>query len=634
MCGIVGIINKEKEDVVSKNLLKSMTSVLKHRGPDEEGFWIQENVGLGHQRLKIIDLETGQQPIHNEDKTIWIICNGEIYNYKNLRIELEKKNHVFYTKSDTEVIIHLYEDYQEDCVCFLHGMFAFVIWDKIAQKMVLIRDRMGIKPLYYYNEENFVFASEIKSILKVPFVKRDIDFGSLKEYFTYLYILGPNTIFKRIKKLLPGELLIYKNGIIFKKKYWDFTYKDEILLKEKEYKEREYVERFYFLLKNSVKMHLVSDVPIGVFLSGGIDSSTLVALMSDLKVKNIKTFSIGYNKKEGYYDERNFARQVAKKFNTEHYEFEVKPILLEILPQLIYHFDEPFADASAIPTYYVSKMAKEYVKVILTGTGSDDILGGYRRYLTNKLMNIYHYIPFLGKKIISSFAYFLPGSRRNFMEEYVILLKKFLQTSNLNSYDLQKRLVSIFQAKQFYKLFPFEIKKLVDREFYDKLNNYYKLCKVSDFINRSLYVDLHSYLPDDLLVKEDRMTMANSIEGRVPFLDHQLVEFTTKLPSAMKIRGFETKYILKKAVKNLLPKNIIYRRKHGFAVPVSEWLRKEIKNLFYQTVFSTKAYNRGYLNLKYVEELFLLHQKKKQNFGEHLWAILIFELWCQEFLDK
>ena len=628
MCGICGKINFSSEPVES-SIINNMCSALSHRGPNDRGIYTNNEMGLGHVRLSIIDLSpAGHQPMSNENKQIWIVFNGEIYNYKDLKAELEMKGHKFNSNTDTEVIIHLYEEYGRDCVTKLNGMFAFAIWDESKKEMFLARDRVGIKPLFYFfDNEKLVFGSEIKSILQDESVKREIDLQALHDYLTFLYVPAPNTIFKKIKKLLPGHILICKGRNITVKKYWDLNYDQESEIKSEDY----YAEGLLELLKKSIKRRLISDVPLGAFLSGGIDSSAIVGLMSKLMNEPVKTFSIGF-RSAGYHDERKYAMQIADMFKTEHHELEVEPDAVELLPKLVYHFDEPFADSSAVPIYLVSKMAKEYVTVILSGTGGDDILGGYRRYFADRLAEYYLKVPGFVNNLIHKIVNELPVSRTSIGGEYLLLMKKFIDCAPLAPEIRYISLVSFFSEDMKKQLY-FDNSNDQTRSL-NILKSYFANVHTKEFLNKTLYVDLKTYVPDDLLVKEDRMTMAVGLEGRVPFLDHELIEFAATIPSNLKLKGFTTKYILKKSLANLLPKNIINRRKHGFAVPIGEWLKKDLKDFSRQILLESRTRQRGYFNHKYVEELLRRHQSGKQDFSQHLWSLLILELWHRVFIDS
>lgn len=562
-----------------------MTNTMYHRGPDDEGHYIRQNVGIGMRRLSIIDLMTGHQPIHNEDKSIWTVCNGEIYNYKELRVRAEALGHKFYTKSDIEVIIHLYEEYGENFLDKLIGMFSLAIWDERQNKLILARDRIGIKPLFYYiDDHKLIFGSEIKSILLGSNVVRDIDVYALSQYLTHNFVPAPLTMFRGIKKLLPGCILIYQNAKATIKQYWNITY-----IESDKHSEAYFSNRLYEILRSSVQRHLVSDVPLGAFLSGGIDSSVLVGMMSALVDKPVKTFTIGFEE-EGY-DESKFARMVAKRFRTDHYELIVKPDTVNILPKLIWHLDEPLGDSCALPMYYLSKFAREYVKVVLSGDGGDELFAGYDRYRREKFSAVYGTVPpFIRKSLIWGLISRFPDgnhriralkSRTEFFNKNVDLPleKRYLQSTEIMSADIK------------YQLLTQEVKHNFDTSnTTDSISLYFSDSAASNSLNKMLYVDMKTYLPDDLLTKVDKMTMAHSLEARVPFLDHNLVEFAATIPVHLKLKGFiKTKYLLRKYLKQYFPSEIYNRRKKGFNLPVGEWLRKGLRDFTQQTLLDSKA---------------------------------------------
>ena len=620
MCGIAGIVNFDINREVDGAVIERMCEVIKHRGPDENGFYISGNVGFGMQRLSIIDLDTGRQPIHNEDRSVWIVYNGETYNYLELRDELIKKGHRFYTSSDTEVVVHLYEEFGMECVKRLRGMFAFAIWDERAKRLLVARDRIGIKPLHYMiDKDRIIFASEIKSILAAG-VKREIDPAGLDGYFTFNYVPAPYTIFKGIKKLLPGHILKMEGGKVSEEQYWDIDY-----TKKSSKGMDEIMEELLDILKESVRMRLRSDVPFGAFLSGGIDSSTVVALMSEIMDMPVKTFSIGFEEKD--YNELDYARLVARRFDTDHHEFIVKPDFVDLLPRLVWHFDEPFGDVSAVPTYYVSKLAREHVTMVLSGDGGDELFAGYTRYPKERFTNYYSYLPrWFRKNIIRQILQNLPVKDTFFKKR----IERFLWRADLHPLERYKMAVGIFSEEMKEDVFKYVIKDTQGLLF----DNYFNSDNTNTFIDRLLYTDLKTYLPDDILVKVDRMSMANSLESRVPILDHKFVEFAAALPDGYKLKGFTMKHIFKKTVSKFLPKEIIYRKKKGFGIPIAVWFRNELKNFAQDILFSNEFKQRGFFNQKSIESMFKMHQDGTRDFSEHLWTFLIFELWCREYMSS
>ena len=635
MCGIAGTINYYEKRNVSKKLLDKMVSALEHRGPDDVGLYVKGNVGLGIRRLSIIDLEKGHQPISNEDDSIWVVYNGEIYNYKELRQDLEKNGHKFKTNTDTEILVHLYEDLGKALVDKLNGMFAFALWDRKKRTLLLGRDRAGIKPLYYYiGRDKISFASELKALLQDNSISRELNKQALNDYLSLLYVPAPQSIFSSIKKLPPGHVLEYIDGELSVQQYWSVSYRapeDERQPTSKE--TQQYAIGIHERLQEAVRRRLISDVPLGAFLSGGIDSSAIVALMAQVSNTQIKTFSIGF-KDAGYYDERKFARKIVKQFNTQHHEFEVEPSALDILPTLVKYFDEPFADSSAIPTYYLSKMARQHVTVCLSGTGGDELFGGYRRYLIENLFKHYQRYPKSIQGLAMNLSKMLPVSRKSALKEYFLLLKRFLTCQEESSPMLRHiNMMSCFSDDAKDDLYTNAFKKNFSSPAHP-LEAYYKKTGDLDDLTRTLNTDFQSYLPGDLLVKEDRMTMAASLEGRVPFLDHEFVEYVASIPSSLKVRNLTTKYIFKESMRSVLPSMIVDRRKHGFGVPIGEWFKNELKDYANDVFRDSKTTQRGYFDGAYIQNLLDEHQKGLQDYSSQLWTLLMFELWCREYLDR
>ena len=619
MCGICGVYSFHSAPV-EKARLKAMCDVIFHRGPDEEGVYIDRDIALGMRRLSIIDLSTGQQPIHNEDKTVWTVFNGEIYNYRELREDLRKKGHIFYTNADTEVIPHLYEEYGEDFVTKLNGMFGIAVWDSMQQTFLLARDRLGIKPLcYYLTDDRMVFGSEIKSILIEGTVERKLCLSSLDYYFTYGYIPAPDTIFEGIKKLLPGHILVCKRGQTRIKEYWDVNYESH-----HQYDERGYEERILEMLRLSVKRRLMSDVPLGTFLSGGIDSSIVVGLMSQLMDEPVKTFSIGFEETD--YNELSDAKRVAQHFNTQHTELIVKPNAIELLPKLVWAYDEPFADSSAIPTYYVSKLAREHVTVVLSGDGSDELFGGYKRYIGNPQDALFKHLPlFFRKNLLGIIGRWMPMG---------MPFKKYLQYIGESEEQRYLQWVGLLSPQEKKNLYSKDVTYAL-REFAPSatamkyLHNHAKF----PFLDRLLYLDLKTYLPYDILTKVDIASMMNSLEVRVPFLDHELVEFFATIPVELKIKRKTSKYILKKVFSKLLPQGVLYKRKQGFSVPLKHWFRAELKDFAYDTLTSKRSKERGIFSAPYIQKLLDEHQSGKEDYSTTIWALIYFESWYQMFMD-
>ena len=626
MCGIVGIINRIGE-AIDLQILKRMGSALQHRGPDGEGYFVQENVGFWHQRLAIIDLVSGQQPIHNEDKTIWIVYNGEIYNFLQLREQLQEAGHRFYTNTDTEVIVHAYEQYGDECVTFLRGMFAFALWDNNQRKLLLARDRVGKKPLLYsHSNGRFIFASEFQAILQNPIINRDVDVNAIDQYLTHTYIPAPLTAFKEIKKLLPGHILIYQEDRIRIERYWQLNFTPKIRISEEEA-----AEHVLDLLTEAVKIRMISDVPLGAFLSGGIDSSAVVGIMSQISDKPVKTFSIGFE--ETSYNELEYARIIAKRFGTDHHEFIVKPQALEVLPTLVRHYGEPYADSSAIPTFYVSQVTCQHVKVALSGDGGDELFAGYDRYFGLALAARYASIPaFLRKGVINPLCSLLPAFGRH--AERIRQVKRSVRIADLPRWALHLYWLSTFRPNLKAELYSEEFRQLLSSA--DSLSWWEHLYQGTtgwDAVDAALYVDTRSSLPYDFLVKVDITSMANSLEVRSPFLEHALMEFAACLPSNFKLRGKTHKYILKKALNGFIPNENLYRSKMGFEVPVRQWLRNELRTFLTDILLSKRSLTRGYFRPEFIESLVSSHISAKQDYSFQVWTLLMLELWFREFID-
>lgn len=624
MCGICGKINFNLE-AVNEDLLWKMTNVLTHRGPDSGKIYIKDNVGLGHRRLRIIDLsEAAAQPMCNENNSIWIVCNGEIYNFFELRKNLEEKGHIFRSKCDTEVILHLYEEKGLDCVKFLRGMFAFAIWDENRKRLFLARDRVGKKPLNYaLNDKTLVFSSEIKSLLEDSSIEKQVNLEALNLFLTYSYIPSPHTMFTGIKKLPPAHTLVWDASGMKIERYWNLSYRDKVNLTEEEC-----AHRVLELLTESTKIRMVSDVPLGAFLSGGIDSSAVVGIMSKLSSRPVKTFSVGFPEKS--FNELQYARKVAQIFNTEHKEYIVEYNTVDILPKLVWHFNEPFGDSSAVPTYYLSKMTREAVTVALNGDGGDESFAGYDRYAANILAERYKFMP---TKLLSSVINSLPGttSKRSFINR----LKKFNEGLNLSKERRYAYWMSAFSSEAKESLYSAELKnKLKEIDCSEYLVNFYNNSDARDFIDATLSVDVNTYLSEDLLVKVDIASMANSLEARSPFLDHKLMEFAASIPSHLKLKGSVSKYILKKSLKDLLPPEILNRKKSGFGVPVGSWFKNELKDYAVQTLLSEGSLKRGYFRKEAIENLINEHNLNKVDHGHRLWNLINLELWHQVFIDK
>ena len=625
MCGISGKLHFHTDTLVTVEDLVRMCQPLRHRGPDDEGYYLDGNFGMGMRRLSIIDLTTGKQPIHNEDRSIWTVFNGEIYNYPALRTILRQKGHTFYTHSDTEVIVHLYEEYGEAFVKYLAGMFAVAVWDQRQRKLILARDRLGIKPLYYTaDSERLLFGSEIKAILQHD-GNRDIDLQALHDYLSFNYIPGPRSIFTHIRKLPPGSTLICSQGRVTVHPYWDLEYPIDSSRNGTRPVES-YCEELYGLLKETVQQHLLSDVPLGIFLSGGMDSSTLVALMRAVSSQPIRTFSIGFE--EQSYNELDEARTVARAFGTEHHELVVKPNAIELLPELVRYFDEPFADSSAVPVYWVAKLAGEHVKVALSGEGGDEVFAGYDTYAAFRAATLYKHLPlFLSQTLIPSLIKRLPVSHHKVSFDYKA--KRFVDGALRPPADGHFWWKVIFTEDAKRSLYGRQLGSVVDPV--TLYRQAYEQCSSADPLTKLQHIDLKIYLPDDILVKADRMSMANSLEVRVPFLDHRLVEFAVSIPPALKLRRMTKKYILRRTMARHLPTKIVRGKKRGFNVPIPLWLRHELRDLVYDVLSPRRIKQSGFFEPSAVAALVRDHDEKRADYSRNIWGLLIFMLWYDAY---
>lgn len=629
MCGICGGILFDRSRRMDLTLIERMTSTLVHRGPDDKGIYCKGATGLGHRRLSIIDLSPlARQPLSNEDDTIHILVNGEIYNYRPLRESLVEKGHIFGSRSDSEVALHLYEEQGEGFVKDLFGMFSICIWDERAKRLLLVRDRSGQKPLFYsITEEGLFFGSEIKAILANPKISKEIDIEGLHDYLTFQYVPHPKTIYKAIKKLPAAHYLLWENGRVSIKKYWDIDYTQ----KRQDCPVEKLIEEFLALFEDAVRIRLMSDVPLGAFLSGGIDSSAIVAMMSRLSDRPVKTFSIGFE--DDSYNELPYAKRIAELYNTDHYEYIVKPDATEILPKIIWHYDEPFADSSAVPTFYLAKMTRQKVTVALNGDGGDESFAGYHRYVADRLAAVYTRVPaWLGPGILEWTARILPCDYRH--KGFVRRLKRFADAMGERPERRYCRWICFFDNHTKAALYTNDLaEQLKASDSYQYIEGWYERALATGFLDKTLYVDVHTYLPDDLLVKVDIATMAHALEARSPFLDHRVMEFAASLPEDLKLRGINKKYFLKQAFRGIIPKRLLNRPKMGFGVPIDIWFRGALREMAYDTLLSKKAIWRGYFRPEGVKQLLDTHCQKKGDHSYRIWALLILELWHREFID-
>ncbi|HYA40451.1 MAG TPA: asparagine synthase (glutamine-hydrolyzing) [Syntrophobacteraceae bacterium] len=628
MCGICGKFLFDENRSVDERLLWAMADVMRHRGPDDEGFYISGSVGLGHRRLSIIDLNTGKQPICNEDGTVWIVFNGEIYNYREIRKQLVQKGHAFASQTDTEVIIHAYEEYGEDCVTRLRGMFAFAIWDDRSKTLLLARDRVGIKPVYYFlDEDQLVFASEIKAILKDASVPREIDLPIVDRFLTYFYLPGNETLFKGIRKLGPGQYLIVRRGKVEIKSYWDLVFAPCAAGRTFDESKDELLDR----LREAVEIHMISDVPVGFLLSGGVDSTALLSLAIQQTNKDISTFTLGFSG-EGFADERPYARLAAKAFGTKHYDLTISSgDFADFLPKYVWHMEEPVCEPPAVALYYVSKLASQYVKVLISGEGGDEAFAGYPNYRSmvwlERLKRVIGPLKGAGAGVIETLLR-APGFGR---------LRKFIPLVRAPFEDYYLSRTSspfLFFNCQYPSIYTKEFLDLVCKE--DSCRPTTRLAEAAcacGLLDRMLYVDTMSWLPDDLLVKADKITMANSVELRVPLLDHEVLEFAACLPSSYKLHGITTKYILKTAFRKVVPHEILDRKKTGFPVPYGVWMRKELRSLVEDTLLSRSALDRGYFTKQGLEKLISANLNGRDH-SKEVFSLLVLELWHREFIDR
>jgi asparagine synthase (glutamine-hydrolysing) len=634
MCGIAGAIWTDPNRAIDAPTLQRMTDCLRHRGPDSQGVYHSDlrirppyesmpGVALGHRRLSIIDLSTGGQPMSNEDGSVWIIFNGEIYNYQDLRRRLEGSGHKFRTDSDTETIIHLYEDEGPECLSHCNGMFAVAIWDANHRRLVLGRDRLGKKPLIYRQEPGrLLFASELKSILEVPGLPRQIDPAAIDEYLTYQYIPHPGTIFRGFRKLPPGHYALFQDDRLQVRPYWkpDFT-------QERRLTKAQAVAELRELLESAVRLRMRSDVPLGAFLSGGIDSSIVVALMQQQSAEPVKTFTIGFPIKE--YDETAYANRVAKHLKTDHRVLEVRPDALEILPKLVYHYDEPFADSSAIPTWYVSELTRRHVTVALSGDGGDELFAGYPRYRAAALAGWFDRLPALRWLVSSRLWQWLPSSGRQ--KSVVRQMKRFSEALALPPERRYLDWVSIFHERMRAELYRDEFLAQLSTDPAKFLTAGWRRCRGRDTITCASLADLTTYLACDLMTKVDIASMAHGLECRAPLLDYRVVEFAASLPVRFKYRWGNGKRLLKQAFGHLLPREVFQRRKMGFGVPLDYWFRGELKDLAADLLLSPTSRCHEFLRPESIQVLWDAHQAHYYDHSARIWSLVMLESWLRQW---
>jgi len=627
MCGIVGFVNSNSR-AASRETLERMNAAIIHRGPDEDGFFVHESVALAMRRLAIIDLAGGQQPIFNRDKSSVIVFNGEIYNFQELKKDLEARGHEFYTNCDTEVIVHLYDEYGADCVRHLRGMFAFAIWDFRDRSLFLARDRVGKKPILYAHQENgdLIFGSEFTALLAHGGISREVDREAIDSYLSYLCVPAPQTAFKQIRKLEPAHWLRWKDGRIETKRYWQPDFSKKIRISE-----NEAIEETTRILREATKLRMISEVPLGAFLSGGVDSSTIVALMAQESSTPVKTFSIGFEEQD--FSELKYARRVAEHTGAEYNEFIVRPNALEVLPTLVEHYGEPYADSSAIPTYYVSKETRRFVTVALNGDGGDESFAGYERHAAMRIAEIYHRFPrFARKLLIETPINLFPTSELK--RSRVRDAKRFLQAANLPRTERYFRWMSAFNREAKTELYTKDFSAAINgRNPSAVMDKWFAAANGAGILDATLLTDQMTYLPNDLLVKVDIASMANSLEARSPFLDHKVIEFAASLPESLKMQRFETKSLLKKVAARLVPREVVYRRKMGFGVPLGSWFRGAMKEFVREILLAEKSLNRGIVKAEMLEKYVGEHLEAKRDHTAQIWTLLMLELWFQRFID-
>src|SRR5215471_4826460 len=631
MCGINGIAFSNKSGrFVSQAVLEAMRDIITHRGPDEEGLFIDRNVGLGHRRLSIVDVAFGPQPMTNEDGTLHITYNGEIYNHADYRESLESKGHFYATHCDTETILHLYEEHGSACVDYLRGMFAFAIWDQRKQELFIARDRLGVKPLYYVHTDDgsLYFGSEIKTLLEAGAAKPEVNYAVLSDYLANHAPSGEETLFRGVKRLLPGHVMTWRDGELSIRRYWDVDFsKDDGDTRDDE----TYVKQWSDLFRESVRLRLMADVPLGMFLSGGIDSSAIAGVMSGMVGAPVKTFSVAFAEREA--NELEYARLAAKAYKTSHHEIVVSPEqFFSALPRLVWHEDEPLAHPSSVALYFVSHLAAQHVKVVLTGEGSDELMAGYARY-RKTILNLA-----LGAR----YHKLAPGSVRNLLRRQIEVMpgakvrQKLLRTFLAVAPDIESIYFdnfAVFPRVMQPELLAPEMKERVGAiDPYAGLREVLEQTDGTSFLDRLLYADIKTYL-HELLMKQDQMSMATSVESRVPFLDHKLVEFTSGLPERLKLRGWTTKYVLRQSMKGILPETILSRPKMGFPVPVGTWFRGAHASVIDDYVLSERALGRGIFSPDFVRSLVRRHQTGGEDHSERLWALVNFEIWQRQFFD-
>lgn len=627
MCGICGVISFNSKTTIDLAALKRMCQTLVHRGPDDEGYYVDQEAGLGMRRLSIIDLVSGRQPLTNEKQTIWLISNGEVYNYRELRSELEGKGHVFATRSDSEVIVHAYEEYGDRCAEHFNGMFAFAVWDTVRKRLLLTRDRIGIKPLFYWSrDDRLVFGSELKAVIAHPCVPKEIDPISLDHLLTMEYVPAPRTILKSIHKLPAGHSLVFEPGKLCIEQYWDVPFR------EGPSDRASCTEMLSELLRDAVRMQMVSDVPLGAFLSGGMDSSTVVACMREATTQPIRTFSIGFG--DGSYNELPYARTIAMRFGTDHREEILRPNIADLVERLLSHLDEPLGDFSIVPTYLVSRLARQSVKVVLSGDGGDEVFGGYESYVADRLDRmLYRRLPgWLRQSALPALMTQVPPQAQK--KGLINKSKRFVEGAALSPSLQHTRWMVFLTARDKVALYRPDLQAWLNGLTVESIfEGHFRASRQQEPLGQQQYVDIKTYLVEDILAKVDRMSMAASLEARVPLLDHRIVEFAVNLPTNMKMHRGQTKLILREAMAHLLPSTTLNRPKQGFSIPLKHWLCGPLLPLMTDLLSFDSVRRRGYFDPHCVAGWISEHLDGRANHSHRLWALMVFEMWCQRVLD-
>lgn len=631
MCGIAGWASLDSNRPPmfgDEMLLQSMCDAIWHRGPDSEGLWLGTGVALGMRRLSIIDLSTGDQPVWNEDKTVVVVMNGELYNYREIRQELLNKGHKFYGASDTEILPHLYEEYGEEMLDKINGMFCFALWDFTKQKLIIARDRFGEKPLYYGIFENkLLFASEPKVLLQHPDVETNVNLDAIRQYLSFDYVPAPHSIYEGISKLPAGHILTLQNGELKTRRYWKLSFQ-----KREKLSFKDATEELGKLLADAVRMRLVSDVPLGILLSGGVDSSTVAAYATQFSTEKVKTFSIGFD--EDSFDESKFAREVAEHLGTEHYEDRLSvDTAANLISEIGTWLDEPLSDGSLIPTFLLSRFVRKHVTVALGGDGGDEIFAGYPMYYGHKMARVYDSIPrFVRAGMIEPVVNSLPVSSKNLSFDYKA--KRFVAASKYDVVTRHHSWFGSFSPDAQLDLLTESVKDFSAKDVYSDAKRLLEICDADDQIEQMQFLDMNFYMAEDILTKVDRASMAVSLEVRAPFLDPRVAEFAASLPINYKLNGSNGKYILKKAVEKLLPKTVVKRPKKGFGIPIAEWLKGKLNPLAHDLLSRDRLIRQDFFDYEYVEKLIDEHEKGIASHHKQLWTLLVFQLWYDNFFEK